>query len=130
MGSEGSSWAFLIHHYYITTIINPAPDNLLKVIACNCTGDCSSLNCGCRRGGYSCTYMCGECQVKECTIMLIPLLKNMTEREQMMNRNRNDNSDDNHAKKSFFLIFSFGTQFFLNFCILFAVVSAPTQNIR
>ena len=50
-----------------TTDMYPAPDNLLKVIACNCSGDCSSLNCGCRRGGYSCTSLCGKCQIKECT---------------------------------------------------------------
>ena len=41
-----------------TTDRYPAPDYLLKVIACNCSGDCSSLNCGCRRGGYSCTSLC------------------------------------------------------------------------
>ena len=45
----------------------PAPENLLKVIACNCSGDCSSLQCGCRKGGYSCTCLCGQCQLKDCT---------------------------------------------------------------
>ena len=44
-----------------TTDIKPAPDSLLKTIGCNCTSDCSTLHCGCRKG------LRGKCQINECT---------------------------------------------------------------
>ena len=49
------------------TDIKPAPDSLLKSIGCNCTSDCSTLRCGCRKGGYPCSSLCGKCQTNECT---------------------------------------------------------------
>ena len=73
---DAEKWGWRLHDGRlspITTMRNPAPDNLLKVIACNCTGDCSSMNCGCRRGGYPCTYMCGKCQLNECTNANFPI---------------------------------------------------------
>ena len=45
----------------------PAPDSLLKTIGCNCSGNCSSLHCGCSKGGYPCSSLCGKCQVNGCT---------------------------------------------------------------
>ena len=44
----------------------PAPDSLLKTIGCNCKGDCSKNQCGCRRGGYDCSSLCGPCQTNGC----------------------------------------------------------------
>ena len=55
-----------------TTNKNPAPGLLLKIIGCNCSSDCSTLHCGCRRGGYPCSSVCGKCQFKECSNIDIP----------------------------------------------------------
>lgn len=43
-----------------TTSNKPAPDSLLKAIGYNCVG------------GYSCSNVCGKCQLKECTNVEIP----------------------------------------------------------
>ena len=59
--------------YPKTTDKNPAPDTLLKTIGCNCNGNCSNLHCRCRRGGYSCSSVCGKCQLNECSNIAIPL---------------------------------------------------------
>ena len=45
----------------------PAPDSLLKTLGCNRKGDCSALRCGCRKGGYHCSSLCGQCQTDGCT---------------------------------------------------------------
>jgi len=45
----------------IMTDKNAAPDELLKIIHCNCSGGCS-----CRRYGLPCTAACGPCQVENC----------------------------------------------------------------
>jgi len=50
----------------IMTNKNAAPDELLKVFHCNCSGRCKSARCSCRRYGLSCTSACGPCQVKNC----------------------------------------------------------------
>ena len=34
---------------------------------CNCASDCSTLHCGCRKGIYPCSSLCGKCQINECT---------------------------------------------------------------
>lgn len=44
-----------------------APEHLLKVIRCNCSFDCSTLRCGCRKMGLNCSSFCGPCQVNDCT---------------------------------------------------------------
>ena len=43
------------------------PDSLLKTIVCNCTGDCSTVQSGCRKGGNPVSSVCGICQLQECT---------------------------------------------------------------
>ena len=53
----------------------PAPDVLLKSIGCSCLGDCSSVRCGCRKGGYDCSSLCGTCQVNGCTNVQVFLLE-------------------------------------------------------
>ncbi len=42
-------------------------DGLLKVIRCNCHGDCSSLRCSCRKHGFECTTVCGQCRGTSCS---------------------------------------------------------------
>jgi hypothetical protein len=45
----------------------PAPLSILKVIRCQCHGDCSSRKRSCRKNNMSCTYACGQCQEKNCS---------------------------------------------------------------
>jgi len=47
-----------------------APDDLLKVIRCNCKitskNPCSTRICSCRRNGISCLSACGDCRGVDC----------------------------------------------------------------
>ena len=44
-----------------------APDQLLKIIACNCNEDgCDTARCSCRSAGMSCIAACGKCTVTNC----------------------------------------------------------------
>lgn len=54
-----------------TTDVPPAPEDLLKVVRCNCKKDCSSGNCSCRKHGLVCTTACGECRGESCTNVAI-----------------------------------------------------------
>lgn len=49
----------------ITTLIPPAPEELLNSIFCNCTKGCGS-NCGCRKVGLQCSVVCGSCRGQSC----------------------------------------------------------------
>ena len=41
---------------------SPAPETLLKIIHCNCSGGCSTRRCTCKRHGLICSRVCGPCQ--------------------------------------------------------------------
>ena len=43
-----------------------APENLLKMIHCNCTAACTTSRCSCRKYGLPCTSACGRCQLESC----------------------------------------------------------------
>ncbi|XP_072387211.1 uncharacterized protein [Diabrotica undecimpunctata] len=49
----------------ITTLLPPAPEELLNTIFCNCKKSCGS-NCGCRKSGLQCTLICGQCNGQSC----------------------------------------------------------------
>ena len=49
------------------TDLPPAPDELLKIIRCNCVTDCKSKNCSCQKHGMKCTVACGHCCGSACT---------------------------------------------------------------
>ena len=51
----------------IGTDLAPAPDELLRIIRCNCQSDCSTLRCTCRKHGISCSVVCGNCKGCSCT---------------------------------------------------------------
>lgn len=51
----------------IMTDQQPAPDNLLKVIKCSCTTDCSGRNCSCRKHFLKCSLACTNCKGTACT---------------------------------------------------------------
>ena len=45
----------------------PAPHNILKLIRCQCEGDCSTNRCSCRKQGLKCTNACSECRGDDCS---------------------------------------------------------------
>lgn len=45
----------------------PAPENLLRIIRCNCKTDCSTTKCSCRKHNIECTPACGNCKGSGCT---------------------------------------------------------------
>ena len=47
----------------------PAPETLLKIIHCNCSGGCSTPRCTCKRHGLICSRVCGPCQEGHCDNM-------------------------------------------------------------
>ncbi|XP_076444211.1 uncharacterized protein LOC143282453 [Babylonia areolata] len=49
------------------TDLPPAPEDLLKVIRCNCKTDCSSKRCTCRKHGLGCSVACGRCKGLGCS---------------------------------------------------------------
>ncbi len=56
----------------ILTDLPPAPDDLLKMIRCNCPTDCSSMRCTCRKHHVKCSPACGNCRGSGCTNSSIP----------------------------------------------------------
>lgn len=44
----------------------PAPDRLLKIMRCNCAGNCNTRTCTCRKNGLHCTPSCGQCKGITC----------------------------------------------------------------
>ena len=51
----------------ITTDLPPAPQDLLKIVRCNCTTDCSSGRCSCQKHGMKCSLACGQCRGSSCS---------------------------------------------------------------
>lgn len=48
----------------------PAPDDVLKVIRCNCKmtsrNTCGTTSCSCRSNGLKCVSACGDCKGLDC----------------------------------------------------------------
>lgn len=53
----------------VVTHLPPAPKALLHVIRCNCSTDCSSLRCSCRKNNLECSPACGQCRGSACNQM-------------------------------------------------------------
>lgn len=51
----------------IKTVLQPAPEELLKVVRCSCRQDCGSMRCSCRKHGLDCSISCSECRGVGCT---------------------------------------------------------------
>ena len=51
----------------ITTLRQPAPISLLKIIRCGCKLDCTSKSCSCKKHGLNCTPACSECRGDACS---------------------------------------------------------------
>ena len=45
----------------VMTEKNAAPEELLKVVHCNCLAECKSSRCSCQRYGLPCSAACGPC---------------------------------------------------------------------
>ena len=68
-GMDPRNWAWNLQDNRLVPVMstmNAAPDNLLKIILCNCSTACKTLRCSCRRYGLPCTTVCGPCQIEEC----------------------------------------------------------------
>ncbi|CAH3178327.1 unnamed protein product, partial [Porites lobata] len=44
------------------TDLPAAPESLLQMIRCNCSSDCASARCICRKHGLECSPACGQCR--------------------------------------------------------------------
>ena len=51
----------------LQTYLAPAPENLFRVIRCNCMADCSTLRCTCKKHSIECSPACGNCRGYGCT---------------------------------------------------------------
>lgn len=51
----------------LQTDLPPAPEDLLRVIRCNCKKDCGSKRCTCRKHGLECSVACGQCKGFGCS---------------------------------------------------------------
>ena len=51
----------------VMTDLPPALDELLRVIRCNCTTDCSTARCSCRQHSLECSPACGQCRGIGCS---------------------------------------------------------------
>jgi len=66
---DAMSWGWKVEDNQFVPVMskmNAAPDNLLKVIHCNCSTACRTLRCSCRGYGLPCTAACGPCQLETC----------------------------------------------------------------
>ena len=50
----------------VHTDLPPAPEELLRVIRCNCQTDCSSMRCTCKKHNVKCSPACGNCRGSGC----------------------------------------------------------------
>ena len=51
----------------IMTDLAPAPQSLLQIMRCNCSQDCSTHRCSCRKNDLPCNPACGQCKGSACT---------------------------------------------------------------
>ncbi|CAH3175055.1 unnamed protein product, partial [Porites evermanni] len=49
------------------TDLPATPESLLQMIRCNCSSDCASARCTCRKHGLECSPACGQCRGTACT---------------------------------------------------------------
>ena len=51
----------------IQTLLPPAPENLLRLIRCNCKTACSALICSYKKHNIEYSPACGDCKGAGCT---------------------------------------------------------------
>lgn len=50
----------------VQTTNDPAPQNLLKMIFCQCKKECKAT-CSCLKAGIPCSFICGSCESRQCS---------------------------------------------------------------
>jgi len=64
---EDWGWTTSSGSLYPVKMTEPAaPERLLKMIRCNCGGQCDKKTCTCRKNGLQCTPACGQCKGITC----------------------------------------------------------------
>ena len=69
-GLEPTDWGWQLKNdtlVPIKTHLPPAPEELLKIIRCNCKQNCESKRCNCKRHDIACSICCGECRGISCS---------------------------------------------------------------
>ncbi|XP_068675446.1 uncharacterized protein [Montipora foliosa] len=69
-GMSMEDWGWKVTNdqvFPVATDLPPAPESLLQLIRCNCSSDCSSMRCICRKNGMQCSPACGQCKGSSCT---------------------------------------------------------------
>ena len=62
-------WGWKVSNYQVlpvATDLPPTSESLLQIIRCNCSFDCSSMRCICRKNGMQCSLACGQCKGDSC----------------------------------------------------------------
>ena len=57
-GMSMEDWGWKVTNdqvFPVATDLPPAPESLLQLIRCNCSSDCSSMRCICRKNGMQCS---------------------------------------------------------------------------
>lgn len=74
MSIEDWGWKVSVNQVLpVTTDLPPAPQSLLQLIRCNCSTDCSTMRCTCRKNSMQCSPACGQCKGSACTNSANPL---------------------------------------------------------
>lgn len=61
-------WAVSVNGLVPVKMTQPAaPEKLLKIIRCNCSGNCEKKSCTCRKNALECTPACGQCKGITCS---------------------------------------------------------------
>ena len=61
-------WAVSVNGLMPVKMTQPAaPEKLLKIIRCNCSGNCEKKICTCRKNALQCTPACGQCKGITCS---------------------------------------------------------------
>jgi len=63
-------WGWKINEGQVTPVMTDLPGyakSLIRIVRCNCTKDCSSMRCTCRKHNLECSIACGQCKGSGCT---------------------------------------------------------------
>ncbi len=70
---DATKWGWVVRETQYGFILKPqrmdqaaAPSSLLKLIKCNCSGNCDRNTCSCKKNGLHCTLACGNCKGLTC----------------------------------------------------------------
>ena len=69
---DTTEWGWELQNNSLVPVMmdtSPAPETLLKIIHCNCSGGCSTFRCTCKKHGLICSRVCGPCQEGHCDNM-------------------------------------------------------------